>query len=403
MFYPAHINLQARRCLVVGGGTVAERKVAAMLLSGGEVTVISPEATALLAFLADTGAIRWHKRDLQTGDTAGYFLVSAATDETRINTAVFREAREHHKICLVNVVDVVPQCTFAAASVVTDGELIFSISTSGGSPATSRRIREYLERSLDARSIYTLGYENGEPTPIENRGAPYPAYLLLENRRCVVSYRELTPDMERRIALLNRCGASVVPVERTEMDAVPAEEAFLVISDAHRTADTACETDNTHLQEYLDAPDAGTHYTPECVSDGALLISVSAQNGGSTERGKTGLRELTTRFENRGYGAFVDFLSSRRSEILAAFPTPKKRADFFDRLIDNVDNVDSGGREAERCCLGLAPDAAGTCSPHAAGTCSAACLFNWVRQGELDRANAYTTSLLAAWTARGSD
>lgn len=65
MFYPAHINLQDRKCLVVGGGTVAERKVVAMLLSGGDVTVISPDATELLTFLANTGTIHWHKRQFR--------------------------------------------------------------------------------------------------------------------------------------------------------------------------------------------------------------------------------------------------------------------------------------------------------------------------------------------------
>ena len=186
MFYPAHINLQDRKCLVVGGGTVAERKVVAMLLSGGGVTVISPDATELLTFLANIGTIRWHKRQLKSGDTEGYFLVCAATDFTDINSAVFAEAHEKNKIRLVNVVDVIPQCTFAAASVVTDGETLLSISTSGRSPATSRRIREHFEEMLNATSLYTLGYEDGEPVPIENKGLPYPVYLLLENRVCVV-------------------------------------------------------------------------------------------------------------------------------------------------------------------------------------------------------------------------
>ena len=88
MFYPAYINLQGRKCLVVGGGTVAERKVVAMLVSGGDVTVISPDATELVTFLAHIGTIRWHKRQVKTGDTLGYFLVCAATDFTDINTAV---------------------------------------------------------------------------------------------------------------------------------------------------------------------------------------------------------------------------------------------------------------------------------------------------------------------------
>ena len=221
MFYPAYVNLQDRKCLVVGGGAVAERKVVAMLLSGGDVTLISPDATKLLTFLAHIGTIRWHKRQLESGDTDGYFLVCAATDFTDINSAVFTEAYKKNKIRLVNVVDVIPQCTFAAASVVTDGDLMLSISTSGKSPATSRRIREHFEEMLNATSLYTLGYEDGEPVPIaserEGQGLPYPVYLLLENRTCIVLCEERTPEIERRISLLHQCGASVLCPAPDEM------------------------------------------------------------------------------------------------------------------------------------------------------------------------------------------
>ena len=55
----------------------------------------------------------------------------AATDTTSINTRVFQEAHIENRIALVNVVDVIPQCTYAAASVVTDGQIVISISTSG--------------------------------------------------------------------------------------------------------------------------------------------------------------------------------------------------------------------------------------------------------------------------------
>ncbi len=390
MFYPVHINLQDRKCLVVGGGTVAERKVVAMLLSGGDVTVISPDATELLTFLANIGTIHWHKRQLRSGDTDGYFLVCAATDFTDINSAVFAEAHDKNKIRLVNVVDVIPQCTFAAASVVTDSEIMLSISTSGKSPATSRRIREYLEEGLNATSLYTLGYENGEPVPIENKGLPYPVYLLLENRRCVVLCEQKTSEIEGRISLLDRCGASVICITPDEMELHHLEDAFLVIADQLSTADVFCESKDTFIREYLDAPDVGTHFTPELIIDNNLIISVSARSSIDTGKGKRLHKKLTNQFENNGYGAFIEFLGTRRSEILKAFPTPKKRADFFEMLIDTVEDVVSGKHPSKNtslttCCLGLT-------NPE----CSAECLFNWVRHGKLERANTFTSDLLDA-------
>ena len=399
MFYPAYIILQDRKCLVVGGGTVAERKVVAMLLSGGDVTVISPVATELLTFLSDIGTIRWHKRQLKSGDTDGYFLVCAATDFTDINSAVFTEAHQKNKIRLVNVVDVIPQCTFAAASVVTDGEIMLSISTSGKSPATSRRIREYFEQLLNATSLYTLGYEDGEPVPIENQGLPYPVYLLLENRTCIVLCEERTPTFEeqvlacelrqkiaRRISLLHQCGASVLCPAPDEMKPHHFEEAFLVIADKSSAVSASYESEGTFIREYLDEPDAGTHFTPELIIDDNLIISVSARSSTGIDKVKRLHKKLANRFENSGYGAFIEFLGTRRSEILKAFPTPQKRADFFETLIDTVEDSVSGLQTPPTtCCLGLT-------NPE----CSAECLFNWVRHGNLERANTFTSDLLAA-------
>ncbi len=384
MFYPAYINLQDRKCLVVGGGAVAERKVVAMLLSGGDVTVISPDATKLLTFLAHIGTIRWHKRQLKSGDTDGYFLVCAATDFTDINSAVFTEAYEKNKIRLVNVVDVIPQCTFAAASVVTDGDLMLSISTSGKSPATSRRIREHFEGVLNATSLYTLGYEDGEPVPIENQGLPYPVYLLLENRTCIVLCEEKTPEIERRISLLHQCGAFVLCPAPDEMKPHHFEDAFLVIADKSSAVSASYESEGTFIREYLDQSDAGTHFTPELIIDDNLIISISARNSASIDKVKRLHKKLANRFENSGYGAFIEFLGTRRSEILKTFPTPKKRADFFETLIDSVeDSVLGLQTPPTTCCLGLT-------NPE----CAAECLFNWVRHGNLERANAFTTKLL---------
>ena len=396
MFYPAYVNLQDRKCLVVGGGTVAERKVVAMLLSGGDVTVISPDATELLMFLADIGTIHWHKRQLQVDDTHGYFLVCAATDFTDINTAVFREAHEKNKIRLVNVVDVIPQCTFAAASVVTDGELMVSISTSGKSPATSRRIREYFEQLLNATSLYTLGYEVGKPMPSENQGLPYPVYLLLENRRCIVLCEEKTPEVERRISLLHECGATVVCMTFDVVEPRHLEDAFLVIADQFSAVDGLLRitppyqreigisrSEETFIREYLDEPDAGTHFTPHLIVDANLIISVAARSSAGTEKAENLRKKLANQFENNGYGAFIECLGTLRPDVLKAFPTSKKRADFFEAIINHVE---TRGQQSQTCCLGFTQPG-----------CSAECLFNWVRSGDLERANAFVAERLSVY------
>ncbi len=382
MFYPAYINLQDRKCLVIGGGTVAERKVVAMLISGGDVTVISPDATDLVAFLAHIGTIRWHKRQVKAGDTTGYFLVCAATDFTDINTAVFTEAYEKNNIRLVNVVDVIPQCTFAAASVVTDGELMLSISTSGKSPAMSRRIREHFEKVLHTSSLYTLGYEEGEPVPIENQGLPYPVYLLMEGRTCIVVCEQKTPEIERRTSLLNRCGATTVHIASDKLKPHHLKDAFLVVADNVSMVDAVRKGESGFISESLDEPSAGTYFTPDLIIDNNLIISVSPRNSINIDKAKRLHKKLTSQFENNGYGSFIEFLGTLRPQVLKAFPTSKKRADFFDTLIDTVEQENP---QPQRCCFRLANH-----------DCSAECLFNWIQQDKLERANTFTSELLAA-------
>ena len=75
-----NLNLSGRRCLVVGGGTVAERKAEALLAAGAEVTVVSPELTARLASWTEQGKMHHLAREFRSGDAAGYRLVLCATD-----------------------------------------------------------------------------------------------------------------------------------------------------------------------------------------------------------------------------------------------------------------------------------------------------------------------------------
>ena len=144
-YYPVFLALKGRPCLVIGGGEVAERKVAGLLAAGGGVTVISPSCTEGLHVQRDTGLIRWLERGYQPGDLAGVFLAIAATDQTQVNEAVAREAEERGT--LLNVVDVTPLCNFIAPSIIRRGSVTLAISTGAASPALAKRIRIALEES----------------------------------------------------------------------------------------------------------------------------------------------------------------------------------------------------------------------------------------------------------------
>jgi siroheme synthase-like protein len=394
MFYPAHLDLQDRKCLVFGGGIVADRKVFSLLRCGGLVTLISPEATKALKQLAQAGRIQWHKRQFQWGDSEGMFLVCAATDCPEINTQVFEDAHEVHGINLVNIVDVIPECTFAAASVVTHGDLTISISTSGKSPAISRRVREYLEAKFGTESLYTAPIDVNFTPSRENQGHPYPVYFLLENRRCNVvrNPHGMSEEIGRRVNLLRQCGASVEQIDPMHDDLNRLSGAFLVYID---NIESNCENsvfaprlgngltnaiNRIQLSEYLKIPEAGTFITPFLVMNGNLIIGISTNSQTEEEKDKAKhlQRELANQFENKGYGEFIDFLGSLRPLVMEAIPTQQDRQQFFDNLIDRIPLLEREANETRKCCLRFE-------NP----SCSVECAFNLICRGQIERVRQY--------------
>jgi precorrin-2 dehydrogenase/sirohydrochlorin ferrochelatase len=143
MEYPVNLQLQDRRCVVIGGGLVAERKVEALVGANACVTVVAPAVTYGLARLSEQGAVEWINRHYQQGDLEGYFLAICATNCSDINAAAAAEARAQGT--LVNVVDAPKLCDFTMPSYIARGELLITVSTGGKSPALTKRLREELE------------------------------------------------------------------------------------------------------------------------------------------------------------------------------------------------------------------------------------------------------------------
>ncbi len=139
--YPISLNLENVPCLVVGGGTVALRKVESLLASGACVTVVSPHMVGEIETLK---GLELKKRKFRPEDLDGKFLVVSATDDRSVNETVAKAAKE--RMMLVNVVDDPELCNFYVNSQVRRGDLAISVSTGGASPALAKRIRKDLEK-----------------------------------------------------------------------------------------------------------------------------------------------------------------------------------------------------------------------------------------------------------------
>src|SRR6516165_10331443 len=97
--YPLSLRLEGRRVLVVGGGSVALRRVAGLREAGAEVVLVAPRLTPALADLAARGQVTAHQRDYQPGDLDGAWLVLACTDRPEVNAAVAADAEREHLWC----------------------------------------------------------------------------------------------------------------------------------------------------------------------------------------------------------------------------------------------------------------------------------------------------------------
>ncbi|MEC9290687.1 MAG: NAD(P)-dependent oxidoreductase, partial [Chloroflexota bacterium] len=91
-FYPVFLNLTGRRCVVIGGGQIAEGKITKLIDSEAKITVISPDATRGIRDAADRGAIKFHERKYKNGDLQDSFLAIAATNDRVVNQEIFEEA-----------------------------------------------------------------------------------------------------------------------------------------------------------------------------------------------------------------------------------------------------------------------------------------------------------------------
>jgi precorrin-2 dehydrogenase/sirohydrochlorin ferrochelatase len=143
--YPVSLVLRGRRCLVVGGGEVAGRKVRGLLAAGAEVHVVAAEVSSAVRSLAPNLA-GLEERRYRRGEVAGYRLVVAATGDPDVNRAVYEDGEVAE--VWVNSADDPASCSFILPAVARRGPLTVAVSTSGYSPALASWLKSHVAEHL---------------------------------------------------------------------------------------------------------------------------------------------------------------------------------------------------------------------------------------------------------------
>jgi uroporphyrin-III C-methyltransferase/precorrin-2 dehydrogenase/sirohydrochlorin ferrochelatase len=147
-YYPLFLSLAGRRCLMVGGGSVARRKLRRLMRSGARVLVVAPRVCDEVRAWAEQGQIEWREREFQAADLVSAVLVFAATNDAGLNDLIadLCEARGTP----VNVVTNPERCSFVLPAVIERDPVQIAVSAGGEAPALTRLLRQRLEAMIPA-------------------------------------------------------------------------------------------------------------------------------------------------------------------------------------------------------------------------------------------------------------
>jgi precorrin-2 dehydrogenase/sirohydrochlorin ferrochelatase len=141
-WYPVLLKVEGRKCVVFGGGYVAQRKTEGLLQARADVRLISPQLTPELRAWAEAGRLLWTEREAEEGDLEGAMLAFAATDKPDTNQFLAEAARKRG--IPINIANDGEAGEFILPAVLRRGGLVLTASASGAGPALATRIIDEL-------------------------------------------------------------------------------------------------------------------------------------------------------------------------------------------------------------------------------------------------------------------
>jgi siroheme synthase-like protein len=144
--YPVNLVVDGRRCVVVGAGRIAARKIEALLAAGADVHVVASALGGEVRAWRDAGRLHADERPFTAADLDGAWLATAATEDPAVDHEVFL-AGEARRVW-VNAADDPDSCSFTLMSVVRRGDLVVTVGTGGRSPALAAWLKRHFADEL---------------------------------------------------------------------------------------------------------------------------------------------------------------------------------------------------------------------------------------------------------------
>ncbi|MYL34508.1 NAD(P)-binding protein [Pontibacillus yanchengensis] len=144
--YPVMLNLANKKVLVVGGGSIAYRKISGLQDSGASIHVVAQSVDPSIEALEQLGAVNVERKAFESIDLAGAFLIIAATDSIEVNEWISKEAADHQ---LVNRADRAASGNTIIPSSIKRGKLTIAVSTEGASPKLTKKIKQEIAEKYD--------------------------------------------------------------------------------------------------------------------------------------------------------------------------------------------------------------------------------------------------------------
>jgi len=145
-YFPAFINLNDKKVLIIGGGTIAYEKLEKLLNFTKNISVISPEFSNEMLKKINQYNLKFENRVYQIGDIKEFSIAIVAIDNINLQVQIFEESKQYK--CLCNCVDSAEYCDFIFPSYIKKDDLTVAISTSGSSPALAKHLKTYLKNLI---------------------------------------------------------------------------------------------------------------------------------------------------------------------------------------------------------------------------------------------------------------